>query len=67
MCFQTIKNILSFGGLIFKVIKIAIFVLLLWFIFGYLNDKFGLLKPFTAILKAVFKGIKGAFSLLGFG
>lgn len=67
MCFQTIKNIFSFGGVIFKVIKIALCVLFVWFIFGYLNDKFGLLKPFITILKAVFNGIKGAFSLIGFG
>ena len=67
MCLQTIKTILSLGGIILTVLKIAICALLLWFIFGYLNNKIGLLKPFISILKAVFTGIKGAFSLIGFG
>ena len=67
MIFGIIKTLFSSIGTIFKVLKIVLILGFLWFVFSYLNGKIGILKPFKAILKAVWSGIKGAFSLLGFG
>jgi len=66
MLFETIKAIFSMGGLILKILKIVLLLAFLWFVFCYLNNKFSIFKPIVAILKAVFNGIKGAFSLIGF-
>ena len=61
------KTVFSSWRLILKTLKIILLLGFLWFVFGYLNNKFGLLTPFKAILKAVYTGIKGALSLIGIG
>ena len=62
-----LKALTSNIGIIFKILKIVLILAFLWFVFSYLNGKIGLLTPFKSILKSVFAGIKGAFSLIGFG
>ena len=63
MCFRTIKNIFSAGWIILKVLLIIGVAVALWFII----NKLGILSPIKSILKAVFTGVKGVFSFLGFG
>ena len=64
---DTIKSIFSLGGTIFKVLKIVLCLLFIWVVLNFLNSKFSIFAPFKAILKAVYTGIKGAFSLIGLG
>ena len=67
MIFSAIKSLFSVGKFTFKVIKLILILGFLWLIFIAINSKIGILSPFASILKAVFKGIKGAFSLIGLG
>lgn len=67
MIFSAIKSIFLVGKFTFKIIKIILILGFLWLIFTAINSKIGIFSPFVSILKAVFKGIKGAFSLIGLG
>jgi hypothetical protein len=65
--FETIKGLFKLGKTLFRVLEIVLILGFLWVVFIYLNNKIGILSPIAAILKSVFKGIRGAFSLIGIG
>ncbi len=64
--FNTIKSIFKLGALFFKILSIVASLFFIWFVFNYLNNKMGIFTPIVSILKSVYKGIRGAFSLIGF-
>ena len=63
MCIGTVLNTMS---LAWKIIKLVIIALVLWYLFSVLNDKWQILRPFLEILKLAFKGISKGFSMFGF-
>lgn len=64
-----IGKIFSFFGTIipvlWKILKIALFFVLIWFLFTTLNNKFNIFKPIKTVFKATANGIGKGLNLIG--
>ena len=57
MCFKTIVNIFTGASWLWKIIKIVLIVLALWFTLSYLNKEVGIFSWITSIFKFIANGI----------